>query len=164
MYNQDEVNSNLEKLFDVPKTTRTVNETRGNIIPASKPTVQDDDNPNLVNNQNLQKEVPKKKGRGGARPNSGRKVGSTVKLSSADILAEIAKRDVPFAEGLAEDYAKARSSGDLMLVQRYQQMFLNKLIADKQEMDVTSNGQTVGASFTFPNLELPEWKDDTTKH
>ena len=159
-YDQNEVNENLEKLFDLPKT---VDETRKNIV-----RVSDKEPIPLENNQNLQnpeeEAKPKKKGRGGARPNSGRKVGSTVKLSTADILAEIAKRDVPFAEGLAEDYARARQSGDLMLIQRYQQMFLNKVIADKQEMDVTSNGQTIGASFSFPTTELPEWQDGPTKH
>lgn len=120
----------------------------------------------LDNNQNVQIEKPKKKGRGGARPNSGRKVGSTVKLSGASILAAIAQIDVPFEIGLAEDYAKARMSGDLTVIQRYQQMFLNKVVADKQELDVTSNGQTLGASFTFPSQELPEWKDEKpiTKH
>jgi len=58
----------------------------------------------MDNNQILQTTpetsvVKKKSGRGGARPNSGRKVGSTVKLSAADVLAEIAKQDVPFAVG-----------------------------------------------------------------
>ena len=114
----------------------------------------------LENNQILQKPIPKK-GRGGARANSGRKVGSTVRLSGADILAEIAKRDVPFAEGLAEDYAKARQSGDMLVIQRYQQMFLNKVVADKQEIDMTSNGQTMNVGFTFPSIELNEWKNES---
>lgn len=114
----------------------------------------------LNDNQNLQT-LPKKKGRGGARPNSGRKTGSTVKLSGQDILAEIAKRDVPFAEGLAEDYARARQSGDMNVIQRYQQMFLNKVVADKQEVDMTSNGQTMNVGFTFPSIELSEWKNES---
>jgi hypothetical protein len=116
----------------------------------------------LNNNQNLQGEttiVKKKPGRGGARPNSGRKVGSTVKLSAADVLAEIAKQDVPFAVGLAQDYIRARQSGDMHVIQRYQQMLLAKVIADKTETDITSNGQTIGASFTFPTKELIDWKD-----
>jgi len=116
----------------------------------------------LDNNQNLQTEisvVKKRTGRGGARPNSGRKVGSTVKLSAADVLAEIAKQDVPFAVGLAQDYIRARQSGDMHVIQRYQQMLLAKVIADKTETDITSNGQTIGASFTFPTKELIDWKD-----
>jgi hypothetical protein len=115
----------------------------------------------MDNNQNLQNEttiVKKKTGRGGARPNSGRKVGSTVKLSAADVLAEIAKQDVPFAVGLAQDYIRARQSGDMHVIQRYQQMLLAKVIADKTETDITSNGQTIGASFTFPTKELIDWK------
>ena len=164
---QELVNENLTELFELPKQSRTIEQTRQSIIRATDNSTSTKDD--MINNhidQKLQQQpVPKKKGRGGARPNSGRKVGSRVKLSATDILEEIAKRDVPFAEGLAEDYAKARQSGDLMVIQRYQQMFLNKLIADKQEMDVTSNGQTIGASFNFAHTELPEWQDDTpTKH
>lgn len=115
----------------------------------------------MVDNQILQKEetVPKKKGRGGARPGSGRKVGSTVKLSAADVLAEIARQDVPFAVGLAQDYVRARQSGDMQVIQRYQQMLLAKVIADKTETDITSKGQALGAAFTFPTQELPEWRN-----
>ena len=118
----------------------------------------------MDNNQILQTTpetsvVKKKTGRGGARPNSGRKVGSTVKLSAADVLTEIAKQDVPFAVGLAQDYIKARQSGDMNVIQRYQQMLLAKVIADKHETDITSNGRTIGANFTFPTTELIDWKN-----
>lgn len=148
-----EVNSNLERTFDMAPPVWENAPPGGPFDP-------------MVDNQNLQIEEakPKKKGRGGARPNSGRKVGSTVKLSAADLLAEIARQDKPFAEGLAEDYARARAEGDLMVVQRYQQMFLSKVLADKQEVDMTSNGQTMGVGFSFPTTELPDWTDDTTKH
>lgn len=140
MYNQDEVNENLEQLFDLPKS-------------ASE------------NNQIIPEASPKKKGRGGARKNSGRKPGSVQKLSGAGILQAIADLDVPFEQGLAEDYMKARQSGDLHVIQKYQSMILNKVVADKQELDVTSNGQTIGASFTFPSVELPEWNNEQpTKH
>jgi hypothetical protein len=94
---------------------------------------------------------------GGARPGSGRKPGKD-KLSGAGILQAIANRDVPFEVGLAEDYAKARSSGDMHVIQKYQSMILNKVVADKQELDVTSNGLTIGASFVFPSLELSDWQ------
>ena len=152
MYNQDEVNENLEQLFDLPK--RTMQETQQNIMRATP----------SENNQIIP-EAPKKKGRGGARKNSGRKPGSVQKLSGAGILQAIADLDVPFEQGLAEDYKRARESGDLHVIQKYQSMILNKVIADKQEMDITSNGQTIGASFTFPTRELPEWQnDEPTKH
>lgn len=113
----------------------------------------------MDNNQNLQTPTPKKKGRGGARPGSGRKVGSTVKLSAADVLAEIANLDVPFAVGLAQDYVRARQSGDMNVIQRYQQMLLAKVVADKTETDITSKGKTIGAAFTFPTQELDDWKN-----
>jgi len=128
-HNQDNINQNLEQVFDLaPMITNHVDQ------------------------------IPKKKGRGGARPNSGRKVGSKVRLSSVDILAEIAKRDVPFEQGLAEDYAKARASGDLQVIQRYQQMFLNKVVADKHEIDHTTLGESLKANFVFPKQELPDWQ------
>jgi hypothetical protein len=129
-----QVNDNMEELFDLPHEE----------IP-------------LVDNQILQKSPTKKKGRGGARPNSGRKLGSTVKLSAADLLAEIERQDKPFAEGLAEDYLRARQSGDLHIVQRYQQMFLSKVLADKSELDVTSKGEQLGVQLVFNSVELPEW-------
>lgn len=158
------------KKGSIKKMTRTIKDLTKNIIrPETTASLENtfDMAPSeqpLVDNQNLQTEKPKKKGRGGARPNSGRKVGSTVKLSAADLLAEIARQDKPFAEGLAEDYTRARLQGDLMIVQRYQQMFLSKVLADKQEVDMTSNGQTMGVGFTFPTNELPDWNDDQTKH
>lgn len=99
-----------------------------------------------------------KKGRGGARPNSGRKVGSTVKLSAQSLLGEIAKRDVPFEVGLAEDYIKARQGDDKHLLQRYQHMLLSKVLADKVETDITSKGESVSIGFTFPKVELDDWK------
>lgn len=134
-YNQDVVNQSLSNTFEMGP---------------------------MIDNQIVQTEeqvAPKKKGRGGARPGSGRKVGSTVKLSAADVLAEIARQDVPFAVGLAQDYIRARQSGDMNVIQRYQQMLLAKVIADKTETDITSNGKTIGASFTFPTTELDDWKN-----
>jgi hypothetical protein len=111
----------------------------------------------LENNQINHK--PIKKGRGGARIGGGRKKGSTQKLSAVNILAEIARIDVPFEQGLAEDYKKARDSGDMNVIQRYQQMFINKVIADKTETDITSQGKSISAAFTFPNTELDDWKN-----
>lgn len=152
---QEMVNKNLEQVFDLP--TSTVSNKMANIIRADP----------MKNNQiQAEEPTPKKKGRGGARVNSGRKVGSTNKITAATLLAEISKCDVPFEQGLAEDYMKARQSGDLQLVQRYQQMFLGKLLAEKTETDITSNGQTVGANFSFPSVELQDWQNEQqpTKH
>jgi len=98
-----------------------------------------------------------KDGRGGPRPNSGRKKGSTQKLSAQTILHEIARKDKPFAIGLAEDYHNARMSGDAHLVVKYQQMILNKVVADKVDVDHTTMGQSLNAVFKFPQQELTDW-------
>lgn len=106
----------------------------------------------MENNQ-----IQPKKGRGGYRPNGGRKKGSTQKLSAQTLLLEIAKKDKPYAIGLAEDYHAARTSGDLNLAHKYHQMILNKVVADKIDVDHTTMGQPLTASFQFPQKELPDW-------
>lgn len=111
----------------------------------------------MDNNQNRPK-----KGRGGARPNSGRKVGSTQKLSAQRLLHEIARKDKPFAIGLAEDYHNARMSGDQHLVVKYQQMILNKVVADKVDVDHTTLGQPIQTVFNFPQRELVDWNPEVS--
>lgn len=98
-----------------------------------------------------------KQKRGGPRPNSGRKVGSKQKLSALTILQEIARKDKPFAVGLAEDYHNARMGDDKHLVAKYQHMILNKVVADKVDVDHTTMGQPLTAVFNFPQKELPDW-------
>jgi hypothetical protein len=109
---------------------------------------------NLINNQK-KSVVPGKNG--GYRPGAGRKKGQIQKLSAQSILQEIAKKDKPFAIGLAEDYHNARLSGDTHLVVKYQQMILNKVVADKVDVDHTTMGQPLTAVFNFPQRELPDW-------
>lgn len=104
-----------------------------------------------------------KKKRGGARPGGGRKKGSTQKLSAQTILAAIEQADKPFAEGFAEDYHAARMGDDKHLLQKYQSMILNKVIADKQEVDVTTLGQSLHNNFTFPTVELSDWQNTVPK-
>jgi hypothetical protein len=102
--------------------------------------------------------IPKSKGKhGGARPGGGRKKGVTQKLSAQTILAAIENKDKPFAEGFAEDYHNARMGDDKHLLQKYQSMILNKVVADKQEIDVTTMGQSLNNNFVFPTKELPDW-------
>jgi hypothetical protein len=110
------------------------------------------DNQQLKNNH----QSPKK-GRGGARPNSGRKVGSTQKLSAQKLLQEIARKDKPFAIGLAEDYHNARMGDDKHLVMKYQQMILSKVVADKVDVDHTTLGESLNTRFLFPREETPDW-------
>jgi len=111
--------------------------------------------------KNNQIDQTPKKGRGGKRANSGRKLGATQKLSATSLLDAIAQADVPFEQGIAEDYHKARLSGDLYVIQKYQNMILNKVISDKQALDVTSNGETMQVQLVFTPVELPDWKSNT---
>lgn len=108
----------------------------------------------MENNQ-----IQPKRGRGGVRPGGGRRKGSTNKLSAQTLLQEIAKRDKPFAIGLAEDYHNARISGDTHLIMKYQHMILNKVVADKVDVDHTTMGQPLTAVFNFPQQELSDWND-----
>jgi hypothetical protein len=38
-------------------------------------------------------------------------------------------------------------------------MILNKVVADKQEIDVTTLGQSMNNNFVFPTKELSDWKE-----
>jgi hypothetical protein len=107
-------------------------------------------------------EIVKKKA-GGVRPGAGRKKGVTQKLSAQTILAAIEQCDKPFAEGFAEDYHAARIGDDKHLLQKYQSMILNKVIADKQEVDITTLGESLHNNFSFPTVELPDWQNTVPK-
>ena len=60
----------------------------------------------------------------------------------------------------------ARNRGDYDMLFKYQTAFSKYYFADtaKQELDVTSNGQTLWASFTFTTLELTDWSNEPIKH
>ena len=168
MYNQDEVNDNLEKLFDVPKTARTVGETRNNIVrtdSSTKVLVHDDDNPELLptateKESKKSKRVYNKKSpsRGGARPGSGRPKGSTNKITLDSLVHSIDNTiGMSFEQRLALNYKDAIDRQDWLTVKDYDKAFLSKIVADKQEVDVTSNGETMGVQLIFTPVELPEW-------
>ncbi len=103
--------------------------------------------------------VQKKSGPGGARAGAGRKKGTPNKYSAISLLEEIKKADKPFEVGLAEDYANARRTDDKYLVQKYQAMILNKVVPDKSEVDMTSNGETVtSTAYVFAAKETGDYK------
>lgn len=91
------------------------------------------------------KKILKPRARRGPKPGTtnnpkGRPKGSGNKISGQAILDAIAAVDVPFEVGLANDYLRARMGDDRQLVAKYQQMILNKVVADKAEVDLTSGG------------------------
>ena len=108
-------------------------------------------------------ELEKQSSHGGAREGSGRKLGSTQKLSAKEILEAIttANNGIPYEVILANDFLAARYEDDKHLVAKYHQLILSKVIADK--VDITSNGQTLQApTLTFAKQELPEYIIDVT--
>ena len=101
-------------------------------------------------------ELEKQSGHGGVREGSGRKLGSTQKLSAKEILAAIttANNGVPYEVILANDFLAARFEDDKHLVAKYHQLILSKVIADK--VDITSNGQSIAPTILLDYKELDE--------
>lgn len=89
-----------------------------------------------------------KQGRGGARPGSGRPKGSGNKLTIDKLLQSIdTKLGQPLEDQIAENYV--RSLSDPKLAHSYEQLFLNKVMADRQqiEIDETSSVESRQAAF-----------------
>ena len=101
-------------------------------------------------------ELEKQSSHGGFRPGSGRKLGSTQKLSGKDILDAIASLNngVPYEVTLANDFLAARYDDDRHLVVKYHQLILSKVIADK--VDITSNGQSIAPTILLDHAEIKD--------
>jgi len=98
--------------------------------------------------------------RGGKRPGSGRKPGSTNKIQGVEFLEEYKKiHGTSLKEDLARDMHEARKRGDYEMLYKYQTAFAKYYFADVATQDITSKGEALGASFTFPTTELIDWKD-----
>ena len=112
---------------------------------------------------NLAKPVPpaKKTGKkGGPRKNSGRPKGTHNKISGSTIIEALQDNlGVPYEYQLAQNYLKCIIDNDKPMIAKYDHLFLNKVVADKAEMDITSNGKSVVIGFTFPSKELDDWND-----
>ena len=99
-----------------------------------------------------------KKGRGGYRPNSGRKKGAAEKIRASVILNEIYKTNKrSFAQILVDELNKSIINGDTKLTAQYLTWIGNKVTADKVDVDHTTMGQPLTAVFQFPERELPDW-------
>ena len=86
--------------------------------------------------------------RGGARSGAGRPKGSGNKLTIDKLLAAVdIKLGQPLEDQIAENYV--RSLSDPKLAYSYEQMFLNKVMADRQqiEVDETSSVESRQAAF-----------------
>ena len=100
-----------------------------------------------------------KENRGGKRQNAGRKKGAIQKLGAVELLDTINKvTGKSFARSIAEHYHKAAQNEDWNAVRDYEKFILNKVLSDRQEIDMTSGGEKLQAIFNFPTVELPDWK------
>lgn len=153
---QQMVNENLEQVFEM---SSTVGDKMKNII---KP------EPVVTEKQSIKPKRAKAPSRGGKREGSGRPKGSTNKITPTEMLTDFQqKAGMNFYEFINEQIVSAHNAGDRELVSKYLLGFAKYLVQDVQEIkqDVTSNGQTIGANFSFPSVELPDWQNEqTTKH
>lgn len=75
--------------------------------------------------------------RGGARTGAGRPKGSTTKIKIEDLMQNIENiAGRPYGELLAENYVSAIQRSDWNGVRDYDKAFMNKMIAEKVEVDV----------------------------
>lgn len=88
----------------------------------------------------------KSPGRGGARPNAGRKKGATTKIKIEDLMEQIELQSgKSYAELLTHNYVGAISRGDWNGVRDYDKAFMNKMIAEKMEVEVSSTEDAIEA-------------------
>jgi hypothetical protein len=106
----------------------------------------------------------KEKLKGKTNNPNGRPKGSTNKISGVSILESINQTTgKPFEQLLAEGYNQSILQQDKQLRQKYEQMILTKVVADKHEIDHTTLGESMKANFVFPKQELPDWQTIPTK-
>lgn len=88
----------------------------------------------------------KSPGRGGYRPGSGRKPGSTTKVRLEDLLEDVeTATNMPFTQRVALNYAMAIDRSDWARVENYDKALLNKMVADLSHVEFTEDEDTVTA-------------------
>ena len=117
----------------------------------------------IKTDQTVKKRAPyskKSPTRGGARPGGGRPKGSTTKVTVESLMANIElAAGKSYGEILAHNYVGAISRSDWQGVRDYDKAFMNKLIAEKVEIDVNSTEDVVAtkqAAFTAALAKLNE--------
>jgi hypothetical protein len=87
----------------------------------------------------MEQEVKVKKKIGGARPGSGRKKGGTNKISAQELIATADRiLGKPFIDSLIEGYQDSILNGDRKVRVMYEKLIVDKVISDKQEVEVTN--------------------------
>jgi len=84
--------------------------------------------------------------RGGARPGGGRPKGSTTKIKIEDLMEKIELQSgQTYAELLATNYVSAIQRNDWNGVRDYDKAFMNKMIAEKVDIDVKEGDDAIAA-------------------
>ena len=98
--------------------------------------------------------------RGGARAGSGRPKGSTNKITPEEMLTDFKKTvGVSFHSFISQQIKKAADEDNSELVSKYLLGFSKYLIKDVQEVDLTSNGETVTQTiYGFTHKETDDFK------
>ena len=93
----------------------------------------------------MEQNLVKVKGQnGGARPGAGRPKGSTNKISAQELIAtaeEVIGK--PFIQSLLEGYKETIDSGDRKTRVMYEKMIVDKIVADRQQVEVTESEDAV---------------------
>ena len=85
-------------------------------------------------------------GHGGARPGAGRPRGSGNRVNLEDLMMDLElEANMPFTQRLAINYSAAISREDWARVENYDRAFLNKLVGDRQQIEVTDSADAVEA-------------------
>ena len=88
--------------------------------------------------------------RGGARAGAGRPRGSSNKIVASDVLTEIQRQSggQDYTELLVEDFLRARVQDDKNLAQKYHHLISSKVLADRIDIEVNEDADTVTAKRT----------------
>jgi hypothetical protein len=91
-------------------------------------------------------EKEKKSTRGGARPGAGRPKGGGNKITAQDLLdAAQSKLGKSFVESLMEGYVDTINNGDKKIRVMYEKMIIDKVVADRHQVEVEESEDTVEA-------------------
>jgi hypothetical protein len=83
---------------------------------------------------------------GGARPGAGRKKGSGVKIKVEDLMMDIeAELGLPYTVRVARNYTHAIAREDWARVENYDRALLNKIVADRSEVEVSNPSDAIDA-------------------
>ena len=103
--------------------------------------------------------------RGGAREGAGRPKGSGNKIKIEDLLTDIeTATNMPYTQRIALNYVEAIDRQDWTRVENYDKAFLNKIVADKQSVEVVESEDTIEAkkiAFAEALAKLTGSKEDT---